>query len=111
MPNKKISLEDILVSIFDPVLDDHQPVSESLLISVILNPSVDRIKEAMKEACRQTLELAAARASIEGKKKSQHGKYRKWQKLKGTEEVDLFSYDIQYSVDKQSILNTIDQIE
>ena len=69
MPNKKISLEDILVSIFDPVLDDYPPLSESLLISVILNPSIDKIKDAMKEACRQTLELAADIAIIEGKKK------------------------------------------
>lgn len=38
------------------------------------------------------------------KKKSQYGKYRKWQKVK-EDEVNLFDYEVQYSVDRDSILN------
>lgn len=67
------------------------------------------VLSAMKEAVRRALELAAENANIGIKKRSQYGKYRKWQKVK-EEEVDLLDYEVQYSVDKESILNTINQV-
>jgi hypothetical protein len=48
---------------------------------------------------------AASEVYIKVEKKSQYGKYRKWQKVKEGEEVDLFNYQMQYSQDKESILN------
>lgn len=53
------------------------------------------------------LEVAAEKAEIGMKKKSQYGKYRKWQKVRRDEEVDLFTYEVQYFVDKESILNSL----
>jgi hypothetical protein len=47
----------------------------------------------------------ASEVYIKVEKKSQYGKYRKWQKVKEGEEVDLFNYHMQYSQDKKSILN------
>lgn len=49
------------------------------------------VKEAMKEACKQSLELAAENAWCNHDFDGAHG--------------------CEYSVDKQSILNTINQIE
>ena len=48
---------------------------------------------------------AASEVYIKVQKKSQHGKYRKWQTVKEGEEVDLFNFDMHYSADKKSILN------
>jgi hypothetical protein len=48
---------------------------------------------------------AASEVHIKVEKKSQHGKYRKWQTVKEGEEVDLFNYDMQQSADVKSILN------
>lgn len=55
---------------------------------------------------KYALEIAAEKAEIGMKKKSHHGKYRKWQKVK-EDEVDLFSYEVQYFVNKESILNCL----
>jgi predicted aldo/keto reductase-like oxidoreductase len=70
-----------------------------------------QILKAMKEACRQTLELATKNACVDVKKRSQFGKYKKWQNVKEGEEVDLFSYEMQCFVDKNSILDTFNQIK
>ena len=61
------------------------------------------IKQAQTEAYNQAIDDAANNADIAIKKKSHHGKYRKWQKVK-EEDVDLFDHEVMYSVDKQSIL-------
>ena len=52
-------------------------------------------------------EFVANNSDISVKKKSNFGKYRKWQNCT-EEEVDLFSYEMKYSVDKQSIHTAID---
>lgn len=49
----------------------------------------------------------AEKAVTKAEKKSQYGRYRKWQKVKKDELVDLFDYEIRYSVNKDSILNVV----
>lgn len=100
---KTINLEEILWKSF---YNNNIPKPTHTLAEI----TQKAVKEAMKEACRQTIELAAENAEIEMNKKSQYGKYRKWQKVKDKEEVDLFSYEVKYLVNRQSILNTINQI-
>lgn len=86
---RKINLDEILIAIFEPVSQDCTTPVQDLQLAVTLNPNVDRIKDAMKEACRQTLELAAENADVT---------------INSIEDLKLI-------VDKQSILNTIKQIE
>lgn len=84
------------------------------LHTYILFEDMDTILEEqakiVKEYVAEVLKLAAERAKLSVKKKSVHGKYRKWQNTKEDEEVDLFSYDMQYFVDKDSILNIINEL-
>lgn len=63
------------------------------------------IIDAMKEYAKEALRDAAEKSVLKLRKKSQYGKYRKWQKVKDEEEIDLFSYEVEYSVDKDSIIN------
>ena len=66
------------------------------------------INDIMIEFAKLHVQAALKEASevyIKVEKKSQYGKYRKWQKVKEGEEVDLFNYQMQYSPDKKSILN------
>lgn len=65
---------------------------------------IEAIKQAQLDAIEETVKLCSETADITMKKKSHYGKYRKWQKVK-EDEVDLFNYEVMYSVDKQSILN------
>ncbi len=69
------------------------------------------MEEAMKEyaqrKCKELLEIVAEKADIGMKKKSNYGTHRKWQNVK-EDEVDLFDYQVQYFVDKDSILNVVD---
>ncbi len=53
------------------------------------------------------LKIAAEKAEIEVKKKSNYGTHRKWQKVKDDEQWDLYDYEIMYSVKKESILNCL----
>ena len=71
---KKINLLEILKKHSNICIDDYEDV-----------------KNAMKEACKQSLELAAENASCNHDFDGAHG--------------------CEYSVDKQSILDTINQIE
>lgn len=64
-------------------------------------------REYAKLKCQELLLLVAEKAEIGIKKKSNYGTYRKWQKVK-EDEVDLFEYQVQYFVDKDSILNAVD---
>lgn len=73
METNKVILEEILREHSNVCIDDHE--------DVIL---------AMKEACRQTLELAAENADIE---------------------IRYIKHEDRYFVDKQSILDTINQVE
>ena len=69
------------------------------------------IEEAMKEyarlKCQELLEIVAEKVEIGMKKKSNYGTHRKWQNVK-EDEVDLFDYQVQYFVDKDSILSAVD---
>jgi hypothetical protein len=69
----------------------------------------DNIPDFMIEFAKLHVQAALKEASevyIKVEKKSQYGKYRKWQKVKDGEEVDLFNYHMQYSQDKKSIINS-----
>ena len=90
--DKKINLEEILITVFDPVSWYCSTRRQDLQLAITLNPSLDEIKQAMKEACRQTLELAAENAEVEIEERMGQKTGLVW-------------------VDKQSILNTINQIE
>lgn len=71
--------------------------------------SLHDAEQRMIEFTRLHVEAALKAASevyIKVQKKRQYGKYRKWQTVKEGEEVDLFKYEIQYSADKKSILNS-----
>lgn len=61
--------------------------------------------EFAKLHCEAQLKTILENVKIKGKKKSQFGKSRKWQNIKENEEVDLFSYEVQYLVGKDSIIN------
>ena len=94
MSERKVNLEAILSEIFQPIPQECSSPTKDLQLAITLNPDLNIIKTAMKEACKQTLELAAENA----KTKDIDGG---WQGCETT-------YTI---VDKQSILNTINQIE
>jgi hypothetical protein len=61
--------------------------------------------EFAKIKVQEALQAAAESAIIKVQKKSQYGKYRKWQNVKEDEEFSLFDYEMKSSVDKDSILN------
>lgn len=63
-------------------------------------------EEWLEEYANIVLNIAAEKAKIDMKKKSNYGKSRKWQNVK-EEEVDLFAYEVMYFVDKNSILNCL----
>lgn len=113
MSETKINLEKILEEIFEPCISPEECPTPTidLQTAIILNPELNRIKLAMRMACERVLKLAAENAKISVKKKSQYGKYRKWQKVKEGENIDLFSYEMQTFINKDSILNIINQIE
>jgi hypothetical protein len=71
----------------------------------LYDPGLDKYYlSAMLEACEDTVDLCAENADIDMKKRSQYGKYRKRQNTKEGEDVDLFSYEVKYLVDEESIL-------
>lgn len=87
MPERKINLKEILDSYCD-VFDD-----DIIGIGVIqtVNSRLEDVKKAIKEACRQTLELAAKNAKVKP--------------------VYIHQDYIEYNVNEKSILDTIKQIE
>ena len=95
MSEKKINLEEILWNIFDSDVNDCTTEREDLQLEITLNPDLDRIKMAMIKFGEQLLELASENTD--------------------TKEIWISTGD--YSgygkiiVDKQSILNTIKQVE
>jgi hypothetical protein len=79
--------------------------------TINLEVFVDMINAAQFNAIEYTVQRCADEAEINCKKKSQYGKHRKWQKVKDGEAVDIFSYEMQYFVNKKSILNVADKIK
>lgn len=99
MSERKINLEEILWSIFDPDVNDCTTEREDLQLEITLNPDLDRIKMAMIKFGEQLLELAAENADV-----------------KAISEMISISNGADFNiqkmvVDKQSILNTIKQVE
>lgn len=83
---KKINLEDVLFNskFNDLTLEDKQSIKNGIICF-----SFEEILSAMKEACRQTLELAAENARCDAP----------------------YGVDVSHMISKQSILDTINQIE
>ncbi len=61
---KEVNLEEILSVIFKPDSRDCTTIAQDLQLAITLNPDLNRIKWAMREACRQVLELASENARI-----------------------------------------------
>lgn len=110
MSERKINLEEILLKNIKKIYTELKPVEDFC--------NRDRIIaiNAMKEACKQTLELAAENAE------TRHNYYDKWDENEAYNKHKEFGFErcdgdgIPYGVDvvtinKQSILNTIKQIE
>lgn len=64
-------------------------------------------KQMQIEAYNEAIIDSSDNATILMRKKSQFGKSRKWQNVKENEEVDLFSFECMYSVNKNSILKLL----
>ena len=100
MSSDKINLEEILKKELIPTVFDG---SSELTFNATIN--------AMKEACRQTLELAAENAKVESKN------YFEASKEELINGIDVYFNEIDdrptniHIVDKQSILDTIKQVE
>lgn len=62
---KEINLEEILAKIFEPTSQDCSTTKQDLQLAITLNPDLNRILEAMKQACSQILDLAAETAEID----------------------------------------------
>lgn len=93
MSERKINLAQILNNIYD----------EKYRSNYKTDYSEQCILEAMKEAIKQTLELAAENADLN------YCEYE-WEVPEGTINTGDSQYGYHY-IDKQSILNTIKQIE
>lgn len=61
---KKINLEEILTDVFEPTGQDCTTPRQDLQLAITLNPSLDKIKSAMKEAIKQSLDLASENAHL-----------------------------------------------
>lgn len=96
METKTVNLEEILLNCNFSSLE----ILKRVYCADGKNGSMyDRLMDGMKEACKQTLELAAENATTHKVQKG--GSYH------GT----LFVPDYCINVDKQSILNTIKQVK
>lgn len=61
---KQVDLEEILIKIFQPTSQDCSTPAQDLQLAITLNPDLNRIKNAMQEACNQTVDLCAENAKI-----------------------------------------------
>lgn len=104
---RKINLEEILFKHLSKAKEIHPNENWYSDEEIKNSPEFSIFKDAMKEACRQALELAAENAEIEERD------YRKNPtKISNYGEEVCSEYEgIYYGVDKQSILDTIKQIE
>ena len=92
---KEVKLEEILSVVFDPCPQDCTTPTQDLQLAITLNPDLTQIKSAMREACRQVLELASENATVI--KKSKLGENGIWK--------------TEYVIIKDSITNTINQVK
>lgn len=76
--------------------------------SITDKDTVKAMKEYAYLKCQELLQIVAKKAELKVQKKSQCGKNKKWSKVKEDEELNMFDYQIGYSVDKNSILNAVD---
>jgi len=89
-------------------IKDKRRLQNSNCKAICEDTVISSMQEYAKQKCQELLLIVAEKAKIKVMKKSQFGKSRKWQKVKEGEEIDLFSYEMQSSVDKESILNAVD---
>lgn len=61
---KQVDLEEILIKIFQPTSQDCSTPAQDLQLAITLNPDLNRIKNAMQEACNQTVDLCAENAEV-----------------------------------------------
>lgn len=99
---KEVNLEEILSVIFKPDSRDCTTIAQDLQLAITLNPDLNRIKWAMREACRQVLELASENATAKQDKIRTYP-YKDYPGMYHDEKVII--------VDKQSITNTINQVK
>lgn len=92
MSERKVNLEEILFTEVDKMREDFPDINLYSNEEMKNSPEWRYYMNAMKEACRQVLELAAENADT---------KYLPL--LNSNESIEV--------VDKQSILNTINQVE
>lgn len=90
---KQINLEEILTEIFEPSPQDCSTPRKDLELAIVLNPSLDYVREAMKEAVRQAIELVTEEIRI-------------------IEHIPTVEDDRQYlEINKQSILDIINRVK
>ena len=90
-------------------MENKIPTAEEFYKSIVGESSVGYTEEAMIEFAKLHVEAAlvsASKVDIKVEKRSQYGKYRKWQKVKENEEFDLFQFEMKSSPDKVSILKS-----
>lgn len=97
MSERKINLEEILIKEIRRVYGEFKPVED------FCERDKTIAKRAMKEACRQIVELVAENADLNYCE-------NEWEVPEGTINTGDSQYGYHY-IDKQSILNTIKQIE
>ena len=101
MTERKINLEEILINVFEPSSQYCSTPLQDLQLAITLNPDVGMIKDAMIEFGKRLLELAAENATVILEDKDGNGTHGKLVEQQGFEA----------RTNKQSILNTINQIE
>lgn len=98
---KKINLEEIL---FNSKFKDLNEREKQSIKNGLVTFNFDEIIWAIKESCRRVLELAAENATLlEGEEDIG--------KTYLMEQYNTFYEDVLFTVNKESILNTINQIE
>lgn len=108
MSERKINLEEILINVFEPSSQYCSTPLQDLQLAITLNPDVGMIKDAMIEFGKRLLELAAENANLLNSKGEITGG------ISVDEYEDELSWRkivVDYMVNKQSIVDTINKIE
>lgn len=103
MLERKINLEEILIQ------ENRKAFNEEGYSNYFTAIQHSIIQKAMKEACKQVLEAAAENADMIGETQHNNGAPDKYENFVYV--IDSNGPDYGYTVNKQSILNTINQIE
>ncbi len=109
----EINLEEILTAHIREFLKDsfdESIIDEKVPLWMCMMEEKSIVLKAMKEACKQTLELASKNAIIKSYCKC-NLKGSRYKELIDGETFDFDNTTQKYSIDKKSILNTINQIK